>query len=127
MDAFVAPILKFLYEMLGPGFVVALMACVVTGWSAVKAKTVLDGVATGLTKMAAAQEETNKIMVGQQRLWRSHEESQETLIDSMRSLVNEVHMATTSGNRMQETNMKAVLELLERQMGRSVSPTSGKD
>jgi hypothetical protein len=72
MESLVLPVLKWLYESWGPGVTVAVVSVALSGWVAVKAKTVLDGVATAMLKVAEAQEENNKISREQQPICIRH-------------------------------------------------------
>lgn len=112
----VTALLRYCQEVFGTGFIASLFAIVAASWIVLKAHTTLEDVAAGMHRMAMAQEATNKIMLDQQTLCRRHAESQSSLIDNMTSLVSEVHMASVSGNRVQEQNLKNVLDLLERAM-----------
>lgn len=112
MTDLVLALLRYIEESFGKGLILGLMACGATGYFVVLAKRTLDSVAVGMRDLATAQNETNKIMLKQQELCRCHAESQGTLIDSMTSLVAEVHTATVSNSRVQEQNMNALIELL---------------
>lgn len=107
---------NWFYQTFGGGFFATLFAVGGSGWFVWRAKTTLDGVASGLKDLASSQVKQNEIMASQQGLCQRHASSQETLIDSMTCLVAEVHMASVSGNKVQEANMRAVLDLLERAM-----------
>ncbi len=119
MEAAVTAFLKFIYEVWGPGLLVAMVGIVLTVWGSVwvilRAKVVLDGVTISNNRLAAAQEQSNQNYTEQQRLCRNHTESQRTVVDAVSSLVIEVHNATTSGNRIQENNIREILGLLERE------------
>lgn len=139
MEALYAAVLKFLYDRMGVGVAIAAVAVIASTWydkagsgiilsvlaivAAVwvtwHAKVVLDGVAAAINRMAASQEAANALSTEQQRLCRCHAESQETLVDSMRSLVQEVHVSATSGARVQEMNMRAVLDVLQHVLDRN--------
>lgn len=116
MESIIGPILKFFYDIFGASFVIVLGAVIATAWAVLKIRDVADKISSSMNRMATAQEDTNKIILDQQHICRRHSESQLQLVDNMNSLIHEVHEAAVSGSRVQESNLKAVLEVLERQM-----------